>query len=122
MTKRVLIIEDNLDSRELMADMLEFAGFEVLQAIDGEKGEAAAIEHKPDIILLDISLPIKSGWDVAASLQSNADTSHIPIIALTAHARAEDQQRALDEGCRSYLPKPVKPKAVIEEINRLLNL
>lgn len=121
MTKRVLIVEDNLDSRELMADALEFSGFEVLQASDGEKGEAAAIEQKPDIILLDISLPVKSGWDVASSLQANADTNHIPIIALTAHARAEDQQRALDEGCRSYLPKPVKPKAVIEEIRRLLN-
>lgn len=120
MTKRVLIVEDNLDSRELMADALEFSGFEVLQASDGEKGEAAAIEQKPDIILLDISLPVKSGWDVASSLQSNADTNQIPIIALTAHARAEDQQRALDEGCSSYLPKPVKPKAVIEEIHRLL--
>lgn len=121
MSKRVLIVEDNLDSRELMADALEFADFEVLQASDGEKGEAAAIEHVPDIILLDISLPLKSGWDVAASLQANEKTKQIPIIALTAHARAEDQQRALDEGCRSYLPKPVKPKAVIEEINRLLD-
>lgn len=121
MIKRVLIVEDNVDSRELMADALEFSGFEVLQASDGEKGEAAAIEQKPDIILLDISLPIKSGWDVASSLQANADTSQIPIIALTAHARAEDRQRALDEGCRSYLPKPVKPKAVIEEIHRLLD-
>lgn len=118
----VLIVEDNTDSRELMADALEFAGFVVLQADDGKKGETAAVEHLPNIILLDISLPVKSGWDVARSLRENELTRHIPIIALTAHAQAEDQTRALQEGCTSYLPKPVKPKAVIDEIHRLLQL
>lgn len=120
MAIKVLIIEDNTDSRELMTDALEFAGFEVMQADDGEKGEAAAIAHLPGIILLDISLPVKSGWDVARSLRENESTKHIPIIALTAHAHIEDQARALQEGCTAYLPKPVKPKAVLDEINRLL--
>lgn len=120
MGKAILIVEDNLDSRELMADALEFAGYAVLQAKDGEEAVQLAKENLPGLILLDISLPKKSGWDVAAEVRAHADTREIPIIALTAHARADDRDRAFEAGCNSYLPKPVKPKDVIQEIERLL--
>ena len=119
MAQRILIIEDNVDNRELLTDALEFAGYTIAQAKDGVEGEAKAKEWKPDLILLDISLPLKSGWEVARALQEES-TREIPIIALTAHAREEDRQRALETGCRSYLPKPVKPKDVIREIQKLL--
>ncbi len=122
MTATILIVEDNRDSRELLVDALEFSDFSVIEAADGEEGERKAKEEKPDLILLDISLPIKAGWDVAAALRKEDNTKDIPIIALTAHAREEDRERALQAGCTSYLPKPVKPKDVLKEINRLIRL
>ena len=120
MTHTILIIEDNQDSREMLVDALEFAGYTVLEAVNGEEGEQKAKEANPDLILLDISLPIKAGWDVARDLRRDGETREIPIIALTAHARPEDRDRALEAGCNSYLSKPVKPKEVLKEIDRYL--
>ena len=120
MPEIILVIEDSRDSRELLVDALEFSGYTVLQAGDGVEGETIAKEKHPDLILLDISLPLKAGWDVAQDLRKNEATQDIPIIALTAHARPEDRDRALKLGCNSYIPKPVKPKDVLREISRML--
>ncbi|MDP8246445.1 MAG: response regulator [Candidatus Hinthialibacter antarcticus] len=120
MPKTVLIVEDHQDSRELLADALEFSGYAVLQASDGEEGERIAIENAPDVILLDISLPKKSGWDVVEALRLCDATKETPIIALTAHARAQDESKAMQVGCNHYLPKPVKPKQVLQTIQALL--
>ncbi|RJP33482.1 MAG: response regulator [Candidatus Omnitrophota bacterium] len=121
MSTRILVVEDNQDSRELLVDALEFADYTVIQAADGLEGETKAKSEQPDLILLDISLPVKAGWDVAAALREDEITKNIPIIALTAHARQEDKERALNAGCTSYLPKPVKPRDVLKEIDRLLH-
>lgn len=120
MSKTILIVEDHQDSRELLADALRFAGYKVVEAGDGEEGERIAIELAPDALVLDISLPGKSGWEVIASLKAHAPTAGTPVIALTAHARAQDEQRALDAGCSRYLPKPVKPKQVIQTLETLI--
>lgn len=117
---RILVVEDHTDSRELLCDALEFSGFEVLQAVDGEQGEQAALNDSPDAIVLDMSLPIKSGWDVAESLRSNKALAAVPILALTAHARKEDEERALAVGCSRYLSKPIKPTQVIRILNEVL--
>ncbi len=122
MKKKILVVEDNMDSRELLVDALEFADYAVIEAVNGEEGERKAREECPDLILLDISLPIKAGWDVARDLRIHDQTKQIPIIALTAHAREDDKNRALEAGCTSYIPKPVKPKDVLKEISRLLSL
>jgi len=116
-----LIIEDHRDSREMLADALEFSGYHVLQAPDGPEGEELAARHQPDLILLDISLPTKSGLEVLRFLRNQEPTRRIPVIAFTAHARPEDKQQAIQAGCTAYLPKPVKPRQVIQEIARLLN-
>lgn len=116
----ILVVEDHLDSREVLADALEFAGYTVIQAADGPEGEEKALQESPDLILLDISLPTKSGWDVLQTIQRDPQTQRIPVIALTAHARPEDEQRALEAGCRSYIPKPVKPKQVLQIISDIL--
>lgn len=120
MPKTVLIVEDHQDSRELLADALEFSGYAVLQAGDGEEGERIATDQAPDVILVDISLPKKSGWEVVEALRRHEATTATPIIALTAHARAQDETKALQVGCNKYLPKPVKPKQVLQAIQALL--
>jgi CheY-like chemotaxis protein len=120
MKPTILVIEDNPDSREMLVDALEFAGYAVLEAGDGEEGERKAKAEKPHVILLDISLPVKAGWDVARDLRRDEATRNIPIIALTAHTGREDRDRVLEAGCDSYLPKPVKPRDVIQEIEKYL--
>lgn len=120
MNHTILLVEDHQDSRELMIDMLEFSGYKVISAGDGLEGERLAKEKCPALILLDISLPHKNGLEVAQSLRESESTQSIPIIALTAHARPEDESNAREAGCNSYLAKPVKPKDVIQEIKRFL--
>ena len=122
MERTILIVEDHVDSREMLADALEFSGYQVLQAPDGPEGEDLAARHLPDLILFDISLPTKSGLEVLRALRGQEATRHIPVIALTAHARPEDEQQAIQAGCNAYLPKPVKPRQVIQEIARLLQM
>ncbi|MEW6239017.1 MAG: response regulator [Candidatus Omnitrophota bacterium] len=120
MPKKILIVEDHIDSREILVDQLEFSGYTVLEAGDGENGERIAMEETPDLIILDLSLPGKSGLDVVHSLRQRESSRHIPIIALTAHAKPEDEQKALEAGCISYIAKPVKPKEVLLQIEKIL--
>jgi len=120
MPKTILIVEDHIDSRELLADQLEFSGYTVLQAEDGENGERLAMEENPDLIILDLSLPGKSGLDVVQTLRQGENSRNIPIVALTAHAKPEDEQKALEAGCVVYIAKPVKPKDVLLKIEKFL--
>jgi len=120
MPQKILIVEDHDDGRELLKDFLEYSGYTPLLATNGEEGETLAKQEIPHLILLDISLPIKSGWDVAKALREDASTKDIPIIALTAHVRTEDEDMAKQVGCSSFLPKPIKPKEVLQKIQELL--
>ena len=119
--RTVLIVEDNEDNRIVYSTILRHHGFRVSEALDGEAGIAKARQELPDIILMDISIPLIDGWEVTQTLKRDAATSHIPVIALTAHAMPGDRERAMEVGCDGYLAKPCEPRAVLAEVNRLLN-
>lgn len=118
--KTVLIVEDNEDNRIVYATILEHHGYRVLQAENGEEGVRLARQHMPDIVLMDISVPVLDGWHATAMLKSDRRTAAIPVIALTAHALAEDRATALRVGCDGYLSKPCGPRTVLAEVERFI--
>lgn len=105
--KRILVVEDNRDNMTLIVDVLTSMDYEVLQAIDGEAGVEIATEEKPDLILMDLSLPKMDGWTATREIKGQDDLKDIPIIALTAHAMIGDKEKALEAGCDDYLSKPI---------------
>lgn len=120
--KTVLIVEDNEDNRIVYSTILRHHGFRVCEALDGEEGIEKARRELPDIILMDISIPVIDGWQVTETLKRETATKGIPIIALTAHAMPGDRKRAMAVGCDGYLAKPCEPRAVLAEVNRLIDL
>ncbi|MBV9774412.1 MAG: response regulator [Gemmatimonadetes bacterium] len=116
----ILLVEDNEDNRTVYRVILEHYGYRVLEARDGEDGIRQAREARPDLILMDISIPIIDGWEATRTLKDDPGTAHIPIVALTAHALAADRTRALEAGCDGYLAKPVEPRKVVAEVRRWL--
>ncbi len=104
---RILVVEDNLDNRTLIADLLGALDYEVLEATDGIQGVEVALKELPALILMDLSLPRKDGWQATRELKASVTAGHIPIIALTAHAMVGDRERALDAGCDDYVSKPI---------------
>ena len=106
-TPLILIVEDNIDNRLLLHDMLDLMHYDVVEAVDGVQGVELAALHLPTLILMDLSLPSKNGWDAAREIKDNPLTASIPIIALTAHAMPFHRESALKAGCDDYLTKPV---------------
>jgi CheY-like chemotaxis protein len=117
---RILLVEDNEMNRDMLSRRLIRRGYEVTMAIDGPAGIASAIENRPDLILMDISLPGMDGWEVSKVLRSRAETASIPIIALTAHAMEIDRQRSLEVGCNDYDTKPIDLARLLVKIDALL--
>ncbi len=117
---RILIVEDNEMNRDMLSRRLQRKGFEVLVAIDGQQGVVMAGANQPDIILMDMSLPIKDGWTATRELKERAETRDIKIIALTAHAMEGDRQKALGAGCDDYDTKPIEFKRLLEKIQALV--
>jgi two-component system cell cycle response regulator DivK len=117
----VLVVEDNGDNRIIMQAWLEHAGYRVLLANDGARGVATARMNRPDVILMDVALPVMDGWAAVQAIKADATTTAIPIIALTALALPEDQQRARDVGVSAYLAKPASLSRVLEEVQRALD-
>ena len=115
----VLLIEDNELNRDMLTRRLERKEFIVSCAEDGQSGIDMAKNEMPDIILLDLSLPIIDGWNVARQLKADANTKDIPIIALTAHAMKGDREKALDAGCDDYDTKPVNLQALLDKMHKL---
>ena len=118
--KTVLLVEDNEDNRIVYSTILRHFGYEVSEALNGEEGIAKARAEKPDLILMDISIPIIDGWEATQVLKHDPATRDIPIIALTAHALASDREKAMEVGCDGYLAKPCEPRAVVAEVQRFL--
>jgi len=116
----ILLVEDNEMNRDMLTRRLRRKGFEVATANDGVEGVAQTRAIRPDLILLDMSLPLKDGWAVARELKADRDTSMIPIIALTAHAMAGDRDKALAAGCDEYETKPVEFTRLLEKIQQYL--
>jgi CheY-like chemotaxis protein len=117
---KILLVEDNEMNRDMLSRRLIRKEFEVLIAVDGQQGVDMASSEIPDIILLDMSLPVMDGWEAARHLKANPETQKIPVIALTAHAMAGDKEKALEAGCDDYDTKPVEFKRLLEKINSLL--
>jgi two-component system, cell cycle response regulator DivK len=117
---RILYVEDNEDNVYMLRQRLERKGIEVIVASDGAEGIAAAERERPDLILMDLSLPVIDGWEAARRLKRSPGTRTIPIIALSAHAMAGDRERALAAGCDDYDTKPVDLKALMAKIEALL--
>lgn len=118
MTK-ILLVEDNEDNRDMLSRRLERKGFEVSLAVDGEDGLNKAKADLPDLILMDMSLPVMDGWEATKCLKNFTETSNIPVIALTAHAMSSDKEKALEAGCDDYDTKPVDFTRLLEKISRL---
>jgi two-component system, cell cycle response regulator DivK len=116
----VLLVEDNEMNRDMLSRRLTRRGYEVTIAVDGQEAIDRVREVAPGIILLDMSLPVKDGWTVARELKADPTSSSIPIIALTAHAMAGDEQEALAAGCDDFDTKPVELERLLEKIDRLL--
>jgi DNA-binding response OmpR family regulator len=117
---KILLVEDTEDIRDFLARRLRRRGFEVELAQDGEAGVKAARDRCPEIILLDMSMPVKDGWTAAREMRADPATASVPIIALTAHALAGDQEKSLAAGCDDYHPKPVELPRLLEQIETLL--
>jgi CheY-like chemotaxis protein len=118
----LLLVEDNEDNRIIYSTVLRHLGYEVVEAQDGEEAIELARSVQPNLILMDISIPKVDGWEATRILRQDPTTSAIPIIALTAHALADDRARAAEVGFTSYLAKPVEPRAVVAEVRRLIGM
>ena len=118
--KTVLLVEDNEDNRIVYSTILQHFGYVVMEALNGEEGIAKARNERPDLILMDISIPVIDGWEATQVLKRDPETRAIPIIALTAHALASDREKAMEVGCDSYLAKPCEPKAVVSEVEKFI--
>jgi CheY-like chemotaxis protein len=118
--KTVLLVEDNEDNLVIYSTILRHSGYTVIEARDGQAGIDAAHAEHPDIILMDVSIPLIDGWEATRRLKADPATASIPIIALTAHALAADQQKAVDAGCDGYIPKPAEPRVVLAAVRRQL--
>jgi two-component system cell cycle response regulator DivK len=116
----ILLVEDNEDNRIIYATALRFSGYEVVEAITGTEGVRLARSVRPDLILMDISIPELDGWQATAILKADETTAHIPIIAVTAHALHDDEARSIQAGCDGYLAKPLTPSALLAEVDRRL--
>jgi two-component system cell cycle response regulator DivK len=117
---RLLYVEDNEMNRDMLSRRLQRRGFEVLIAGDGEQGVTLAAAEKPDLILMDMSLPVLDGWEATRRIKASPATRLIPIIGLTAHAMATDRDKCLEAGCDDYDTKPVELERLLEKIERLL--
>jgi len=119
-TRRVLVVDDYDDAREMYAEYLEFIGYEVQTARDGHEALQHARDYQPDVILMDLSLPVLSGWDATRQLKQDERTRDIPVMALTGHVLGTHSQKAMEVGCDAFVPKPALPDKVADQIRALL--
>ena len=120
MTKRILIIEDQEDNRAIMRDLLTGAGFELIEAVDGAEGVKLAQSERPDLILMDIQLPIIDGYEATRQIRAIVDLKSIPIIAVTSYALSGDEAKTRAAGCNGYVAKPFSPRQLLAKVRELL--
>jgi two-component system cell cycle response regulator DivK len=118
---RVLLVDDYPDAREMYSEYLQFSGFDVVQAANGMEALQQAVESSPDIILMDLSLPVMDGWEATRRLKADKRTAGIPVVALTGHALAGISEGAKKAGCDAFVTKPCLPEDLVKEIQRILD-
>ena len=119
--ERILVVEDNMDTYELVHFILEKNGFETFLAVNGRDGVNAALKQRPDLIIMDMSMPEMDGWTATSLIKKDEMTRTIPLIALTAHALPGDRQRAMDAGCDEYITKPMDLDELVDAIQYWVN-
>jgi two-component system, cell cycle response regulator DivK len=121
MSKRILMVEDTEDNRQILRDLFAATDYELLEATDGAAGFAMAAKHKPDIILMDIQLPVLDGYEVTRRIKADPALRHIPVIAVTSYALSGDEAKARAAGCDAYIAKPFSPRLLLAKVRELLN-
>jgi two-component system, cell cycle response regulator DivK len=122
MSKRILVVEDQPDNRRILRDLLGNAGYELIEAETGEEALIAVEAQRPDLILMDIQLPVMDGYEATRRIRSNPELRFIPIIAVTSYALAGDEAKALAVGCNAYITKPFSPRALLAKVQEHLAL
>jgi two-component system cell cycle response regulator DivK len=120
MSKRILVVDDHPDNRQILRVLLDNAGYQMIEAEDGEGALVAAEEQRPDLILMDIQLPGLDGYEVTRKIKANSAIQNIPVIAVTSYALSGDEQKALAAGCVDYVTKPYSPMQLLERIKEHL--
>jgi two-component system cell cycle response regulator DivK len=120
MTKRILVVEDQEDNRQIIRDLLTSAGYELVEAVDGAEGVRLAESERPDLILMDIQLPVLDGHEATRRIKQNPELRHIPIIVVTSYALSGDDQKAMAAGSDAYMAKPFSPRQLLATIRKFL--
>ena len=120
MTKRILMVEDTEDNRQIVRDLIGTTEFELIEAVDGAAGVAAAAAGRPDLILMDIQLPVMDGYEATRRIKADPSLRHIPIIAVTSYALSGDEAKALAAGCDGYIAKPFSPRQLLAKVQEFL--
>ena len=120
MNKRILVVEDQEDNRQIVRDLLTTTDYEVMEAENGEEALAAVAKQRPDLILMDIQLPIMDGYEATRRIKSDPKTRTIPIIVVTSYALSGDETKAREAGCDAYVTKPYSPRALLAKIKEFL--
>ena len=120
MTKRILVVEDQQDNRQILRDLLTSADYEMTEAENGEEALAAVAKQRPDLILMDIQLPIMDGYEATRRIKANPAWKDIPIIVVTSYALSGDEDKARDVGCDAYVTKPYSPRALLAKIREYM--
>jgi len=119
-TKRILVVEDTEDNRQIIRDLLTSAGYEMIEAVNGEEGVAMAAQHRPDLILMDIQLPVIDGYEATRRIKAQPELKHIPIIAVTSYALSGDEAKTKAAGCDAYVAKPFSPRQLLAKVREFL--
>ena len=120
MTKRILVVEDQEDNRIILRRLLCSAGYDLIEAVNGEDGVALALSTRPDLILMDIQLPVMDGYEATRRIKSNAELKSIPVIAVTSYALSGDEAKARASGCDAYVAKPFSPRQLLAKVREYL--
>ena len=120
MTKRILIVEDTEDNRRIVRDLLTSVGYELIEAVDGSEGVALAQSERPDLILMDIQLPVIDGYEATRRIRAIPDLAKVPIIAVTSYALSGDEAKTRAAGCDGYVAKPFSPRQLVAKIREFL--
>ena len=120
MSKRILVVEDTEDNRQIIRDLLTSAGYEMIEAMNGEEGVAMAAQHRPDLILMDIQLPVLDGYEATRRIKAQPELKHIPVIAVTSYALSGDEAKTKAAGCDGYVAKPFSPRQLLAKVREFL--
>ena len=120
MSRRILVVEDQEDNRQILRDLLSSVGYELIEAEDGEQGLAAAAAHRPDLILMDIQMPVLDGYETTRRIKADPALRGIPVIAVTSYALSGDEGKARAAGCDDYVTKPYSPRALLAKVREYL--